>query len=81
MARLHAIRVLILEGAALRLRSGSIEHMREDAGKRWHANFGERTAMTSNRRRLTWRRSRRIIAWTVLVSFAGLAVLVLAKAA
>jgi hypothetical protein len=37
--------------------------------------------MTSNRRRLSWRRSRRIIAWTVLIGIAGLAVLLLAKVA
>ena len=37
--------------------------------------------MTSNHRRLRWRRFRRIIAWTVLVSFAGLAILLLAKVA
>lgn len=37
--------------------------------------------MTSNRRRLNWRRSRRIIAWAVLIGFADLAVLLLAKVA
>ncbi len=34
--------------------------------------------MTSNHRRLSWRR---IIAWTVLISFAGLAILLLSKVA
>jgi hypothetical protein len=37
--------------------------------------------MTSNRRRLSWRRAHRIIAWTVLIGFAGLAILLLAKMA
>ncbi len=37
--------------------------------------------MTSNHRRLRWRRFRRIIAWTVLVTFAGLGILLLAKVA
>jgi hypothetical protein len=37
--------------------------------------------MTSNRRLLRWRRFRRIIAWTVLITFAGLAILLLAKVA
>lgn len=37
--------------------------------------------MTSNHRRLRWRRFRRIIALTVLVTFAGLAILLVSKVA
>jgi hypothetical protein len=37
--------------------------------------------MTSNHRRLWWRRFRRIIAWAMLISFAGFAILLLSKVA
>ena len=37
--------------------------------------------MTLSHRRLRWRRFRRIIAWAVLATFAGLGILLLAKVA